>query len=293
MDARPHARGTALLLATLAACAAPHDAQATRFEFTATHMGTGWRLVLHASDASRARVAADAAFARIAALDATLSDWDPDSELSRAPRDGAGTVAVSDDLAAVLREAHAIAALTGGAFDVTVGPIVRLWRRAVRQQELPSPPRLADALARVGWQHVTVEGSAVTFAIPGIQLDAGGIAKGYAAREALRVLAEHGIPSALVDGGGDLALGAPPPGRDGWDVGLVPLTEGDTGSGALVTLHDCGIATSGDAFRFVELDGVRYSHIVDPRTGLGLTTRISVTAIHPDPARADAFGCSK
>ena len=120
-----------------------------------------------------------------------------------------------------------------------------------------------------------------TLTKPKMKLDLGGIAKGYAADQALAVLKSQGVVSALVDASGDLAIGAAPPGQQGWKIGIAPLEAGSPPSRFLM-LAECGVATSGDAWQFVEIDGHRYSHIIDPHTGIGLTTRSSVTVIAPD-----------
>lgn len=251
-------------------------------------MGTTFRVVLYARDEARADRAAEAALARIEALDGRLSDYDPESELSRLSRGEPGTPRpVSADLFTVLATAREVSARTGGAFDVTVGPLVRPWRRAARRGELPDPERLERARASVGWRWVELDEATrtVRLAEPGMRLDLGGIAKGYALDEALAVLREHGVARALVDGGGDVAASAPPPGRDGWSLGL------DVGGGpaGTVRLRDAACATSGDVHRSVEIDGVRYSHVVDPRTGLGVTHGRAATVIAPGGATADAW----
>ena len=220
------------------------------------------------------------------AVSAALSDYHDASELNRlCDRYAVGVPEpVSDDLFRVLRAARGFSEASGGAFDVTVGPVVKLWRRTRRTRELPDPTELAAARERVGWEAVTLDKDArtVTFARPGVRLDLGGIAKGYAADAALAALRERGITRALVDAGGDLVAGDPPPGEDGWTVAV-----GD--GGETLSLANAAVATSGDAYKFTEVGGVRYSHIVDPRTGLGLTDRSTVTVIAADGVTADAW----
>lgn len=289
-----------LLLIALAAAAPPQPVrdrqeqppQLERFEFSEPHMGVTFKLLFYAPDSETANRAAQAAFKRIAGLDRALSDYDPDSELNELSLTaGQGrNVPVSDDLWRVLTGAKGVSQQSHGAFDVTVGPIVRLWRRARRQQKLPSPERLEQALKAVGHVLLRMDAEAKTVQLtqPAMQLDLGGIAKGYAADEALQVLETHGIDRALVDASGDLAFGAPPPGREGWRIGIAPLAA-DAPPSRFLLLADQAVATSGDAWQFIELDGRRYSHIVDPRTGIGLTTRSSVTVLAPCGMRADAL----
>ncbi len=264
-----------------------------RFEFTHRQMGTEFRLVLYAPGAEQARRAARAAFERIDRLNAVLSDYDPQSELSRlSATAGSGRwVPLSPELWRVLCFSQHLARLSDGAFDPTVGPVVRLWRRARRQHRLPKRQRLQEALAAVGYRKLRLDPCrrAARLAVPGMRLDLGGVAKGYAVQEALEVLYRHGIRIALVDGGGDLALGAPPPGRQGWRVLLAPESPQPGGKRRYLELAHCAVATSGDAFQHVVIGGRRYSHIVNPRTGIGLENRSTVTVIAPDGMTADAL----
>ncbi len=183
---------------------------------------------------------------------------------------------------------------TGGAFDVTIGPVVRLWRRARRDRKMPAPDLLAEAKGRVGYRMVRLDRDARTVQLmkPGMKLDLGAIAKGYASDAAIRVLKRHGIDRALVAGAGDIVASGPPPGAVGWTVGIAPVESPDRTPRRYVALRDAAISTSGDAERFVEIDGKRYSHIVDPRTGLGVVDRASVTVVAPDGATADALDTS-
>jgi thiamine biosynthesis lipoprotein len=245
-------------------------------------MGTTVRVVLYAPDRGTAESAAAAAFTRVAALDATLSDYKPDSELSRLTRDGVGQrVKVSDDLFRVLDAAQALADRSCGAFDITVGPLSQLWRRARRQVALPSPDELARAREATGFRLLVLDRGQRTAMVSraGMRLDAGGLAKGFAADEALGVLERRGLDRALVAVGGDLAIGEAPPGAGGWQVVLAGLSAEQSAPGSPLTLVSAGVSTSGDAEQWVEIDGQRYSHIVDPATGLGLTGHRSVSVV--------------
>ncbi len=289
----------------LAGCALSRDANESvvaeasklvRFEFSQPQMGVPFRMVLYAPDAAVARSAAQAAFARIAALNHVMSDYEDDSELTLLSRTaGSGrAVRLSDDLWRVLETGQAFARRTDGAFDVTVGPVVQLWRRARRQHELPDPPRLTAALRAVGYQKLVLDARrrTATLLVPGMRLDLGSIAKGDAADQALKVLRAHGITRALVAGGGDMAAGDPPPGKPGWRIEVAPLDVTNAPPRKFVWLANAGLATSGDLFQHVEIDGQRYSHIVDPRTGVGLTDHSLVTAIAPDCLTANGLSTS-
>jgi thiamine biosynthesis lipoprotein len=276
----------------LHAAAAAGEPDLQRFEFVEVHMGVDFRLVFYAADADSANRAAQAAFARVAELDARLSDYEPESELMQlcATAGQGQVVPVSQDLWRVLDQSQRLAEATGGAFDVTVGPLVRLWRKARRTRKLPDPQVLHNARQAVGYTFVRLvpECRSVELLRPGMQLDLGGIAMGYAADEALCVLREQGMPRALVDASGDIVAGDAPPGASGWRIGIAPL-EAHQPPRRFVMLAHAAVTTSGDAFQHVQIGGQRYSHIIDPATGLGLTQQRSVTVIGPDGITADSL----
>lgn len=260
----------------------------SRYTFSAPYMGTTFRLVLYAPDSLTAARAAAAAWSEVERLNGIMSDYLRDSELSRlSATAGTGSwVTVSDPLWEVLWQGQAIARRSRGAFDMTVGPLSRLWRRAFRQGSFPDSLALAQARAATGYQHLWLDagGQRVQLAQAGMQLDLGGIAKGYTADRLLALLqADFGLAQVLVDAGGDLRLGAAPPGRPGWEV-LLPGPDSQQ-----VILAGCAIATSGDTYRYLEHAGVRYSHLIDPRTGLGMQEGRLVTVIARTGLLADAW----
>lgn len=268
-----------------------------RYVFQSYHMGTQFNIVLYdeAGKDSTTKKAAEDAFARVEELNQIMSDYEEDSELNRLSRtSGSGeAVNVSDDLFAVLKESIRMAELSDGLFDITIGPMSRFWRvvRMSPDPQLPTDDELADFEEQVGYEHIKLneEDQTVELLKPNMQLDLGGIAKGYAAEEALKVLNRFGIERALIDAGGDVTLGDPPPGRDSWNV-AVPKNweEGETN---FVTLNTANrtVTTSGDLFQFVEIDGKRYSHILNPMTGLGATNQIQASVIAKQGMEADAL----
>ncbi|HEX6926968.1 MAG TPA: FAD:protein FMN transferase [Longimicrobiaceae bacterium] len=262
-----------MLLSCVSFAASPR-----RFEYRQIHMGVEARLVFYTADSTRALSAARAAFERIAELDAIMSDYRDDSELMRLVGQPAGSwVPVSEPLWRVLQVAQELARQSDGAFDVTVGPLIQLWREARRARVLPTASELEEARRRTGWHLLELdpERRAVRLARPGMRLDLGGIAKGYAADEALAVLREHGIERALVEFGGDIVVGAPPPGERAWTIRL----DDPAGAPPVVPLAHGAISTSGDAVQYVEIGGVRYSHVIDPRTGTPLRGHSAATVI--------------
>ena len=270
------------------------DPAPERFAFESKHMGTLFELTLYAPTRDAAESAAKAAFRRIAELDKTLSDYDPGSEAMTVCRQAAGTPGtpfiVGDDLFAVLTAADRVSRQTGGAFDATVGPLTKLWRLTRRTQVLPDPAELAAARAKVGYAKLTLDPghNTVAFAVPGMQLDFGGIAKGFAADEVVKLLrARHQLTAVLVAAGGDITAADPPPGQPGWLVDIRPLAAGRPAR--RLTLANAAVSTSGDLDQVALVNGVRHSHVLDPKTGLGLTGRRSVTVIAPTGTLADSL----
>jgi FAD:protein FMN transferase len=248
-------------------------------------MGTLVSIKLYADGPEQAKAAFRAAFARIAELDAALSDYQPESELNRVCRTAAGKpVAASADLFRVLAASQKLAVETGGAFDVTLGPVIRLWRQARQDHRLPDAAALQAAAAHCGYRKLRLDAGRQTVMLdePGMQLDLGGIAKGYAADAALAVLAGLGIRSALVAASGDLAFGDAPPGQRGWKIGF--------DSPACVRyLSNAAVSTSGDEEQHLDVSGHRYSHIIDPATSTGLTIPITVNIVASRGVDADAL----
>lgn len=280
------------MVAVAAPAASPENARLERFEFSRAEMAMPVRIVLYSGQKEAASSAATAAFDRFRDLNGVLSDYDPESEVNRLCRTaGSGTcVAVSDDLWRVLHRARQISEASGGAFDVTIGPVSRLWRRARRRRTLPSRDLLEEASQRVGYRLVVLDPSrqCVTLQAEAMQIDLGAIGKGYAIDQALQVLQKRGIERALVDAAGDIGVLGPPPEMPGWRVALAPL-DPDAPPEVYLWLAHQAVALSGDAWQHVEIDGKRYSHIVDPKTGIGLTDCSSVTVVGSDAMTADAL----
>jgi thiamine biosynthesis lipoprotein len=264
-----------------------------RFEFSRKLMGMPFVISVYAPEEALANRASAAAFARIKQLNMVFSDWEPESELMLACRSASlgQPVPISRDLLTVLRTAQDLSQRTDGAFDVSVGPLIRLWRKSRRNGKLPPPDELAAARELVNHRGIALDAEASTLSLhkPGMQIDLGGIAVGYAVDEAIKVLREQGLSRVMVDGSGDIGVGDPPPGKRGWRIGIAPADKPDGEPTVYLSLANAAVTTSGDAFQFVEIEGVRYSHIVDPRTGLGLIRRCSATVIAPNCTTADAW----
>ncbi|MCX7924807.1 MAG: FAD:protein FMN transferase [Fimbriimonadales bacterium] len=255
-----------------------------RFEFTQVRMGVDARIIVYAHDEERAVRACRAAYTRISELEQMMSDYRADSELNSLCQQAVGRwVRVSPKLFYVLWRGQKLAQQTDGAFDVTVGALVRLWREARHTGKLTDEATLRSAKARSGYRlmELSLPRRAVRLKAEGMQLDLGGIAKGYACDWALRVLRRHDITRALIQMGGDIVAGNTPPGEQGWRI---ELTEG----GATI-LSNAALSTSGSTEQYVEIDGVRYAHIIDPRTGLGLTNLVLARVRARDGITADSL----
>lgn len=262
-------------------------------------MGAPWTITVHADSRSRGEAAIAAAFAEVARLEGILSDYDPESELSRLSASSPTSVRVSDDLWDVLERAAFFRDMSSGGFDPTVGPLTSLWRQSRRSGRLPTAEKLEAARSAVGPSTMRLERAkrVVDLRVPGMRLDLGGIGMGYAVDAAMAVLQGRGITSAMIDASGDIAVTGAPPGRDSWRIRVAGLrgqttkraaAKFEADDGEWLDLVDAAVTTSGDALQAVEIDGVRYSHIVDPRTGIGVVGPAAVTVIAADCTTADA-----
>lgn len=255
-----------------------------RYEFNQLRMGVDTPIVVYAEHEEQAVRACRAAYMRISELEQMMSDYRVDSELNLLCQRAVGRwVRVSPELFYVLWRAQKLAQQTKGAFDVTVGALVRLWREARRTGKLPDEATLREAKARSGYQlmELSQHRRAVRLKAEGMQLDLGGIAKGYACDGALRVLRKHGITRALIQMGGDIVAGDAPPGERGWQIALA--------EGGVMPLNNAALSTSGSTEQYVEIEGKRYAHIIDPRTGLGLTKLVLARVRAPNGITSDSL----
>lgn len=252
-----------------------------RYEFSEPHMGTLFRLQLYAASEAEAKKAADAGFARVKQLNSILSDYQNDTEIMKlCARAGQGPVSVSPELFTVLLESNRWSRESHGQFDVSVGPLVQLWRRARRTRELPKDDAIREAQSQIGYQSIIfdIQKRTVELKKPKMRIDLGGIAKGYVADEVLKVIKAHGITSACVAAGGDVVVSNRPPGSEGWVIGISALDH-NTKVPVKLLLENQAVSTAGDLEQYVEINGQRYSHIVDPKTGMGIVGRRSCTVV--------------
>ncbi len=262
---------------------------ASRHDFSAPLMATTFRIATWSNEPAKLEQPIDEAFNVIARLNTLFSDYEPNSEVSQLSRSGTEGMQVSDDMWRILSQAREMAERTNGAFDFTCGHLSRLWRRAIRRGELPPNDRLHQAMDLTNWQDVDLDENTQTVRLKqsGMLLDLGGIAKGYAADAALKSLQRHGLHSSIVTAGGDLAIGRPPPDQDHWNISL--RTQTPNADDGIILVADSGVSTSGDLHQYVEIDGNRYSHIVSPKTGLGLSGGVACTIVGHSTTFTDAM----
>jgi len=254
-------------------------------------MGCAYGIVAFGPDEGLAATL-DAAFAEIARLDRMMSHYDPESPLSQLNREGArGPVPVEPELFDFLAECLRQSRDSDGAFDVTVGPLLRAWGFFRGEGRLPPPVEIEELRTRVGYRHVVLdpERRTVHFARPGMELDLGGIAKGYAVDRVVALLRARGVEAALVSAGGSSVYGlGAPPGRTAWEVRvqdpLHPSRDAFT-----VALRDLSLSVAGSAHKSFIHAGRTYSHIMDPRSGRPVEGVLSVAVLSPSATAGDAL----
>jgi len=227
------------------------------------------------------------AFEALKKVDLLMSTYKEDSEISILNREGKAQV--SEETLEVIEDAIKFSNLTDGAFDITCRPLINLWKKAKKEEKLPAEMEIEEAISLVGYQRIILEGNQIRLEKKGMQIDLGGIAKGYAVDKAIEALKKNGIKRALVNAGGDLyALGIDPQGEK-WQIGVQDPREEDKIID-IIKVKDKAVATSGDYRRYFTLEGKRFSHIVNPKTGLTVQdVPMSVTIIGPDATTTDAL----
>ena len=261
-----------------------------RFEYAHQQMGTQIRLVFYTTNNDKADSVASLAFNRIDALNKKLSDYLDNSELNLLANQVQKEVVVSDDLYGVLKKANEVSEATNGAFDVTAGTLIQLWRKTRKTKILPTKLQLEIAKEHVGYKYITFpKKNVVLLNANTIQLDLGGIGKGFTADEVIKVLELNGVTSALVDMGGDILVSNPPPGKEHWVLAFSYCNEKGKEVTKKIGLKDAAVATSGDMYQYVEIEGEKYSHIINPQTGMALNNNVQVTTIAKNATEADAL----
>lgn len=273
--------------------------QLKRFSFAEAKMGSPFNIVFYHSDSIQAANLAKQCFNLVDSLVFIFSDYIDSSELSKLNASAAFNakpIDVSPALLDILMVSKVAFKKSDGAFDITMGPVIRFWRKARKAKEFPSDETVQAKRNLTGFNQLLIDTvyKKATLSKPGMQLDLGGIAQGYIAQKVIDFLSSQQVYHALVNVSGDIVMSDAPPGSKGWTVGInVPETMDELLPQTL-QLHNVAITTSGDAYQFIEHGGKRYSHIIDPRTGYGVTSQRNVTVIAKDGITADwlATACS-
>lgn len=278
-------------LVFLSLCSSIGHGQLKRFSFTENKMASPLTIIMYTEDSIKAKSVSDRCFAKVDSLISIFSDYISDSELNRlCAKAGSGIpIKCSPALFEILQMSKEAYEKSNGAFDITVGPLSRLWREAGRQNKFPDSASVKEKLRLVGFSKIQLDPLMHTAILSpqGMQLDLGGIAQGYIAQRVIDFIKSQKIENALVDVSGDIVCIGKPPQTNGWTVGVnVPRSESEVLSKQLM-LTNAAVTTSGDTFRYFEYQGKRYSHVIDPSSGYGITTQRNVTVIAKEGTKAD------
>ncbi len=273
-------------------------AQTKRFSFTQPKMGSPFNLVFYTTDSANAALLAKQAFQLVDSLNVIFSDYLPTSELNRlsATAGKDSFVKVSPLLFQIISESKDAWRKSYGTYDITIGPLSWLWRKARKEKRFPTATEIKEAKAKTGFEKVIIDTitKRIKLLQPYMQLDLGGIAKGFSAQQVINFLQLKGVQVALADAGGDIVCSNPPPNTNGWRIGVnIPEQETEL-LDKRIRLANKAVATSGDVYQYTVHNGKKYSHIIDPRTGYGVTFQRNVTIIANDGGLADwlATACS-
>lgn len=274
------------------------NAQQKRFSFTESKMGSPFTIVFYADDSVQASYIATRSFTLVDSFVAIFSDYIDSSELSRlstvAGKDTA--VVLSPALFDILMQAKNAYDKSEGAFDITIGPLSKFWRKARKTKQFPEDAAVQAMRKKIGFNHLRIDtlNKKITLLQQGMQLDLGGIAQGYISQKVIDFLRSQQIGHALVNASGDIVMSNAPPASNGWTVGINLPENADELLPRTLLMQNKAVTTSGDIYQFTEHNGKRYSHIIDPRSGYGITSQRNVTAIANDGTIADwlATACS-
>ena len=273
------------------------SAQLKRFEFTENKMGSPFKIIFYHNDSLKAVLLPKECYLLVDSLNNIFSDYTLDSEVGKLTQlNPFHEQKVSDELFSMIMYAKRVWSMSHKTFDITIGALSHLWRKARSENRFPTDEEIKAAKQLTGFNNLILdpEKQTIAFKKKGMLLDFGGIVKGYAAQRVITFLKTKRVPIALVDAGGDIVVADPPPYRDGWNIAInIPESEFDLWNKKL-ELKQCAVATSGDVYRFIVYNGKKYSHIIDPKTGYGVTAQRNVTVIYKDGGTADwlATACS-
>ena len=273
------------------------QAQTRKFSYSEMKMGSAFNLIIVSADSNKANHLARKSYELVDSLNHIFSNYDSSSELSKINASaGLLPYKMSTAMLDLVQKSQYAYIQSKGAYDISIGPLSSLWRKARKAKLFPEASTVLATKKLVGLNQVKINKRLGTIFLPNanMQLDFGGIAKGYIAGWVINYLKANGIQQALADAGGDIVMSGAPMNSKGWVIGVnVPETTDDLINKKL-QLSNCSVATSGDVYQFIEYKGVKYSHIINPLTGYGVTNLRNVTIIAKTGATADwlATACS-
>lgn len=273
-------------------------AQHTRFSFSQEKMGSPFNIILYETDSVTANQRAASCYVLIDSLNKIFSDYDPESELNKLAFSAKADsfIKLSEPLSELIWKSKQAWEISNHAFDISVGVLSKLWRQARKSGIFPLENEVQQALLKTGFEKIAIDTlrRSVKFLIKDMQLDVGGIAKGYIAQQCAEYLKFMGTKNFLLDAGGDIVAGEAPDETKGWKIGINQLNSGTYILQKKLTLVNTSVATSGDIYQYLEHKGKRYSHIINPLSGYGITQIRNVTVIAKDGTTADwmASACS-
>lgn len=248
-----------------------------KYSYVRPMMGTSFKIVLYSSSQNVADQAAQAAFHKVEELNQIFSNYLENSEVSLLTQSAeTASVEVSEELWKVLVKSEELKENSQGVFDISIGRLTKLWRRSIRRQEMPDHQLIKDLISRDSTSITLNKDKKLVRLSEDVLLDFGGIAKGFAVDEVYGVLLKHGISMALIDGGGDIYAGQAPPGKSGWKLKVEGADE------TIIIEHEA-VASSGSTYQYIYHNDIKYSHIIDPRSGYGVTD--------PEPTAVIALSC--
>jgi thiamine biosynthesis lipoprotein len=268
------------------------EAQLKRFTFSQPKMGSPFTIIFYSADSLRADVVAAQCFQLVDSLVSIFSDYIDSSELNKLCATAGKTdsyVKVSADLFNILLLSKKAYEKSDGTFDITLGPLTKLWRKARKEKIFPDDTTIRRKLALTGFKKIKIDTTthSVLLLQPGMQLDLGGIAQGYIGQRVIDFLKEENISNALVDVSGDIVTTGSPPNTKGWTVAINIPGKTDELQKQNLLISNKAVTSSGDAYQYMEHNKKRYSHIIDPKTGYGITSQKNVTVIANDGTTAD------
>lgn len=273
------------------------QAQTRKFSYSEMKMGSAFNLIIVSADSNKANHLARKSYELVDSLNHIFSNYDSSSELSKINASaGLLPYKMSRAMLDLVQKSQYAYIQSKGAYDISIGPLSSLWRKARKAKLFPEASTVLATKKLVGFAQIKINKRLGTIFLPNanMQLDFGGIAKGYIAQWVINFLKANGIQQALVDAGGDIVMSGPPLNQQGWLIGVNLPETTDQLLNKKLQLSNCSVATSGDVYQFIEYKGVKYSHIINPLTGYGVTNLRNVTIVAKTGATADwlATACS-